>query len=324
MKFSINILSDKFLKGMLPLNWQEFVVLFAKCGHEIGNLSIKKYSAEKLDFDGDTIIFAENKNIDQLIVENINSLSNDKEIVEDLGVIFNVQEKHVIFLPIDVNFHNLLEKVLKKLKKGLKTSIFHVFGKTNEQIEDLLKPVEDVKIDIIENNLLSDVYVTYEGDENLIDDTQVQIAGLLRENLFSENELNLSSSVCTLLNLKNAKIAICEGVTYGNIMSLLGRNSNFANCLKEGKIDFDQNPDGEKIYTKAYRYLKESLADVVLVIDGKFDDKGLNSIIAVGDKNTIGIYKNRFNACREQAIEMASNCALYHLLKKLRQNDFAF
>ena len=78
------------------------------------------------------------------------------------------------------------------------------------------------------------------------------------------------------------------------------------------------------MYNDALGVLSSSLSDVVLTIDGAFDEKGLGCMIAIGDKHSVHVYNNRFNAERERAIEMASACALFHLVKKLSQNDFAF
>ena len=102
-------------------------------------------------------------------------------------------------------------------------------------------------------------------------------------------------------------------------------NEGFSSVLKKGEIiERDGSLDAEKTYLTAYNFLKDSGSDIVIVLDGEFDKKGLSSIIAVGDKNSILVYKNRFNAKRKECLEMATTCALFHLTRKLRQNDFAF
>lgn len=325
MEYQVIILSDKFLLGQTPFSWHNFLCAFAKNNAKIASINCQKFSTNLSLEGGDLLVLADNEKLDSLLLENLQKLGNDKEIVDDLAVIFTSGDRKIIFLPIDVSTDNLLEKVLKKQKNGQKTCKFQLFGKTIAQVTELVKGVEGVEFNILGDNLLSCVYASYEGEDNVIDDKQVQIASLLRENMFSENDLDLAGSVTQLLRLKNQKIAICESVTSGKILSMLGTNENFAQVLKSGTVTAESGQaDSEKIYTQALELLKSSGGDIVLAIDGKFDEKGLNCLIAVGNKNSINVYKNRFNGTRENVIVMASNCALYHLVKKLRQNDFAF
>lgn len=325
MEYQVLILSDKFLQGQTPFSWRKFLATFAKNNAKIMGLDCQKFSKKLPSINDNLIVFADNENLDKLILENLPSLGNNKEILDDLAVVFKKDDRKIIFLPIDVATDKLLEKVLKNEKNTKKTCKFHLFGKNPAEIAKLLENIQDVDFNIFGENLLTSVYASYECEDSLIDDKQVEIASLLRENIYSENDLDLSDSVTQLLRLNNQKIAICEGVTCGKILSLLGKNENFAQVLKSGTIEIENGVlDSEQTYNKALGLLKSSGADVVLAIQGKFDDKGLGCNFAVGNKNSINVYKNRFNGERSSTIEMASNCALYHLVKKLRQNDFAF
>ena len=47
-------------------------------------------------------------------------------------------------------------------------------------------------------------------------------------------------------------------------------------------------------------------------------------IFTLADKKEVHFYKCNFSGNINNSIEMAKNTLLYHLVKKLRQNDFAF
>lgn len=334
MKFNVLILSNKVLTGQQDIKMPELLSCFYKTGNEVLTIRCEKFSKEicKQEIEKMTeslIVLADNQILDDVIVDNIQLLGNDKQMVDDLAVIFNKQDKKIVFLPVDLDFQPLLNKIMESFKDNdLKYCKFHLFGKHPSQVEEGLKGLglQDLTYSVLGENLLSDIYASYKGANNLIDDQQVKIAGCFRDNIYSENDLDLSQIVYELLRLKNLRIAIKEDVTGGKILArLCEENNGFNSVLSAGQVVKEETQlQPENIYHDAYTYLKDTVADVVLVVRGKFSEKGLNCLIALGDKNSIHVYNNKFNADRKDCLEMATNCALFHLVKKLRQNDFAF
>ncbi len=334
MDFRILILSDKLLSGQLDFNLPNLLSYLAKNGSNVNSIICNNYDKEVCKNEiannkGNLIIFTENKFIDEAIIDNIQLLGGNKQMIDDLAVVFKKEDIINIFIPIDIETLVLLDKILAGFKDSeLKYCKFHLFGKSTEGVEEELQNlnISDLKYNVLGDNLLTDIYASYKGANNLIDDHQVKIASCFRDNLYSENDLGLSQIVFELLRLKNLKIAIKEDVTGGKVLARLSEeNVRFSDVLKAGQVSNAIDTfDAEKIYNDAFDYLKDTISDVVLEISGRFDERGLSCLIAVGDKNSINVYKNRFNAKRKDCLDMATNCALFHLMKKLRQNDFAF
>ncbi len=325
MNYKVIILSKKVLDGHVKFDLTAFLNLLAKNGITLTNLSI----SSSLDLEGEDnlIIFTENSELDNVIIENINKLGSNKKLYSELAVKFTNNDRKIIFLPVDLGWQELLSQILEEEKDATrKYCKFHLFGTNPQSVSKQLEGVEGISYRTYGDNLLTDVYLSYEGSESLIDDKQVKLASLFRDNIYSENDLGLSQIVFELLRLKNLKLAVKDSVTGGKVLSRLNEdNEGFSSVLKKGEITTREGVlDAEKTYLAAYNFLKDSGSDIVIVLDGEFDKKGLSSIIAVGDKNSILVYKNRFNAKRKECLEMATTCALFHLTRKLRQNDFAF
>lgn len=335
MNYKILICSDMALAGQLDFKLSDLLNVFASAGAEVSKMEMIGFNKEACasaidDAQESLIVFCENKYLDEIIIDNIQKLGSDKEMVDELAVVFKKESDIIAFFPIDLDWRNLLVKVLEERKdKELKYCKFHLFGKSvesvNAELNKLQQENDSLKFSVLGSQLLTDIYASYKGEDNLIDNEQAKIASLFRDNLYSENDLELCQIVFELLRIRNLKISIMEGVTGGKIISkLYSKAPNFGQVLSAGKIGKTSELDPEKIYNEAYNFLKVTLSDVVLVSSGAFDEKGLSTLLAIGDKKSIHVYKNRFNASREDCLDMAANCALFHLVKKLRQNDFAF
>jgi len=325
MEYKVTVISKKVLDGHVKLNLTSLINVLARYNLSLTGLSVEN----KLTLEGEEnlIIFTENSELDKVIIDNINKLGSNKKVYGDLAVKFVNNGRNLIFLPVDIEWETLLTQILEEERdQSKKYCKFHLFGKNPQSVSKDLENLEGVTYRVIGDNLLTDVYLSYQGAESLIDDKQVKIAGIFRDNLYSENDLGLSQIVFELLRLKNLKLSVKETVTGGKVLSRLNEdNEGFYQVLKKGEISEREGAlDAEKTYISAYNYLKDTGSDVVIVIDGEFDKKGMSSVIAVGDKSSILVYKNRFNAKRSECLEMATTCALFHLTRKLRQNDFAF
>ena len=334
MEYRILISSNLAIGGQLDFKLSDLLIVFATTFNKINEVKLEPFSkarcAEEIaSSKGNLIIFCENNYIDELIIDNIQVLGANKHMVDELAVVFEKDNSLTAFFPIDLDWQSLLKKVLDERKdNSLKYCKFHLFGKTCDsvamELSKLKQENDSLNFNVLGECLLTDIYASYKGENNLIDDEQAKIASLFRNNLYSENDLGLTQIVFELLRIRNLKISIKEGITGGKVLAKLHENSEFKNVLNIGQVASMNELEPEKIYNEAYELLRKTNGDVVMVTGGGFDEKGLNCLLAIGDKNSINVYKNRFNASKTDSLNMATNCALFHLVKKLRQNNFAF
>ena len=265
--------------------------------------------------------------MDNLIIKNINNLGNKKTFIDDQIVIFEKSNSKIVFIPLECDF-SLLNKVFKR-EENKKYCEFHLFGIGEKEVENKLKTLKD-EVDGLEykfnyENLLCDIVVAYNGNTTLIDDNQVKIASAFKQNAYSENDMKLTEIVSKMLSLKNKNISICENITKGKIIySLLKDNENFKELLKTATFDNFDYLNNDALYEKAVEFLKETNADIAIMTNGKFTENGLEFNYALADNQEVHIFKNNFKANQDNCIEMAKNSLLFHLVKKLRQNDITF
>lgn len=335
MEYKVLIASDMVLAGQLDFKLSDLLNAFAMSNNSLVDMRMIGHNKEEIASELENpqynlVIFSENKNLDEVIIDNINYLSSDKVMIDELAVVFKKENKQIIFLPIDLDWKTLLSKTFDLSKDDeFKYCKFHLFGKSAQTVMEELSSLKaennSLKYNVIGSHLLADIYASYKGEENLIDSVQMKIASLFRDNIYSENDLGLCQIVFELLRIRGLKIAIMEDVTGGKIISsLCSTNASFSQVLALAKVGMKQELEPEAIYNEAFNLLRDSQSDVVMVSSGTLDDKGLNLLLAIGDKKSIHVYKNRFNADKADCLDMATNCALFHLVKKLRQNDFAF
>ena len=191
MDYKVFVFSDEVLKGRLKFDYELFNQI---CLYNLVNITyfqVDKYD-EKKDFvqtDENLIVFCENKNLDNLVIENINKLGSKKTFIDEQIVIFDRAGRKVVFVPLECDF-NLLDKVFVK-DNNKKYSEFHIFGLSKETILEKLNKLNDEIVNfnykISYDNLLCDIVVSYDWQDSLLDDNMVKIASEFKQNAYSEN-----------------------------------------------------------------------------------------------------------------------------------------
>ena len=123
--------------------------------------------------------------------------------------------------------------------------------------------------------------------------------------------------------MRNLTISICENITKGTIVSSLLKNVDFNQFLKKSEIHFFDSIDNNALHKYSLKLLEESGSDIAIVTAGQTVEDKLNFVFAIADKKEVHFYKCSFTLTEEASV-MAKNTLLYHLVKKLRQNDFSF
>ena len=325
MEYKVFIFSDDVIDGQYKFDFVKFNKI---CVYNL--IDVKSINIEKFDLDWllpenkNLIIFCENKNLDNLIIKNIKYLSGKRTLIDEQLVIFEKENSRVIFAPIESDL-DLLNKVFTR--EGKKFCEFHLFGIGKSQVKDKLEKlkgeIDGFNYKFIYDNLLCDIVLSYNGSSELIDDNQVKIAGEFKQYVYRENEMSLREKVSKMLALKNKTLSICENVTRGAITeSLLKSNENFK--IKEVKFEEFELTNNDVLYDKTIKFLKSSEADIAVVTHGKRSPDGLEFTFAIADNFEVHIFKNNFKAEINSCLEMAKNALLFHLVKKLRQNDISF
>ena len=112
-------------------------------------------------------------------------------------------------------------------------------------------------------------------------------------------------------------------ITKGTIVSSLLKNVDFNQFLKKSEIHFFYFIDNNALHKYSLKLLEESGSDIAIVTAGQAVEDKLSFVFAIADKKEVHFYKCSFTLT-EEASAMARNTLLYHLVKKLRQNDFSF
>lgn len=297
---------------------------------EIESLTISSLEqtavAAALKSPGDLLLLCPNEQIDDLIGQNINALSNDKDIIAEQIVVFEKDGHKIIFAPVeDID-------CLSKLKLGQtqnKTCSFKLFGLPKSQVEDRLdglkSEIQDLQFVVLGRGLKCEIYINYSGADDLIDNSQVKIATAFKDYIYSDNSLDLEQSIIQLLRLKDLKLSILEGITGGAFSARLCASGEHADkVIKSGKLEFlteDLTPDN--VYKQTLKLL-DSGELFAVNIQGQYQDGRLSCVYAIGNKLSIDVYNCSIRASREKAIDFALNAIMFNIIKKLRQNSLGF
>lgn len=240
--------------------------------------------------------------------------------------------------------------MISKRKTKLKNNIFKCFGISKSDVMSLLSSLlsenHGVILDIIGKGLLTDI--SLKANENNVyfyEFTRI-IFEKLNPYIYSENDLSLEETAIELMKINKLTLATAESVTGGQIVSNLIKNnlgasqvvieglvtySNQSKCellnVSKETLDKHTSVSVQTTYDMAEGLLELSKADVVIATTGyassvkENEEKGL-VFIAIGNKNRIDVYKNKFSGTRNEIIETAAQAAIFYLIKKLRKNDF--
>lgn len=330
MEYKVFIFSDSIVKGQAQFDFEKFNNI---CAYKLINISqfiIENFDLEKsfLENNKDLIIFCDNNNLDNLIIKNIENLSGQKKIIDEQVVVFKKEEHMIVFVPIEADLY-ILNKVFEN-QPDLTYCQYKVFGLSKntiiEKLELLKNDIPYFEYKILYDNLICDIFISYKNEElSLIDENKMKIVSAFNNNIFSENSFSLCKIIYSLLSQRNKSISIYENITKGKIVSsLLDENEDLINYIKDVKIKSFQCDSDDELVETTLKYLKDTGSDVVLITNGKFVENGLNFKFSIADKNEVHIFNSNFKADKNKCIEMAKNSALFHLMKKLRQNNFAF
>lgn len=336
MKFSVYVFSNEISTGKLNFDIVSLHKFFAMHDCKCQKLVFFDFDKEKnweelqssLAEDENQLILMENCKIDDFTFERIALLGKYVGTIDEQALLFEKDGKKLAFLPVDENWQTLLDKIVK-LKEGKKVYQFKVFGRPIEEVEGHLKDLQScfdgLEYSIFYDNLICEIYLSYFGKYGEIDEVQMQVASKFKDELFSENGMEIEKAILQCLRLKNVRLAIFDGATGGHLINKLNQNQNFDEVLKVCKVESDIcKPTSDGLYDFCIKSLDNSDGDVVLALTKKETGDAEEYLFAIADKKAVHMFKNKFSSADKVNKAFATNSALFQLLKKLKQNDFAF
>lgn len=234
----------------------------------------------------------------------------------------------------------------------MKEGIFKCFGVSKSDVKSLLSSLIEnsnvVEYEIEGENLLTTIKLSAPENNFAFFDWTRLIFEKLSQYIYAETDISLEEAVFELLKMRKLTLATAESITGGQIVSnLIKKNLGASSVVVEGLVTYANEAKMNRLgvskqtldqqtsvsvqttYDMAKGLLETSSASIAIATTGyatsvkQSETAGL-VYIAIGNRNRIDVYKNKFSGTREEVIETAANAALFYLIKKLRKNDFDF
>lgn len=234
----------------------------------------------------------------------------------------------------------------------MKEGIFKCFGVSKSDVKSLLSSLIEnsngVEYEIEGENLLITIKLSAPENNFAFFDWTRLIFEKLSQYIYAETDISLEETVFELLKMRKLTLATAESITGGQIVSsLIKKNLGASSVVVEGLVTYANEAKMNRLgvsqqtlnqqtsvsvqttYDMAKGLLETSSASIAIATTGyatsvqQSETAGL-VYIAIGNRNRIDVYKNKFSGTREEVIETAANAALFYLIKKLRKNDFDF
>ena len=203
----------------------------------------------------------------------------------------------------------------------MKEGIFKCFGVSKSDVKSLLSSLIEnsngVEYEIEGENLLTTIKLSAPENNFAFFDWTRLIFEKLSQYIYAETDISLEETVFELLKMRKLTLATAESITGGQIVSnLIKKNLGASSVVVEGLVTYANEAKMNRLGVSQQTLNQQTSVK-------QSETAGL-VYIAIGNRNRIDVYKNKFSGTREEVIETAANAALFYLIKKLRKNDFDF
>ena len=344
MKVDVFVFSKRVANWDESFNLSALFSIFKKTGFTLENLVIK----DCYDFDlvekslksDAVIVFCEKKDMEVFEINLSYRFSSERQVIFDECVWLN-SGMNVVFVPLLKNYFDKDEDFLKQTNSAKQTSMFRLFGKSASSVKKALaeNQISLENIDIIENNLLCDIYVHEDKGVFGISELQQQIGSLFMENIYSESDKTLKDTLVELLKINNYKITFIEPFTCGEISKMFCEEKDMG-VVYEGIIPINersliqhsmmsgadyQSYGGCSVETNSFlanAAIAEKGSDIVAILTAKKVDDGYNMLMTLVSRQFKSTIKTTYKGKKQDCIDFASKWVLFNLVKKLRKKDF--
>ena len=266
------------------------------------------------------------------------------------GFLLNKNQKTIFFMPLHAEelstmfFKSVLPYLIERSTNTTKTFVFKTYGLSKQELNSILKDQikNKNKIQIICNEKLLDAEILINCPSSIKQEIMENFISLIfnkiNHYLYAETDTTMYERAFDLLKINNLTLSIAEDITAGNFSSRFFKANNNANDIliesyitptfnskvKILGVDKDilgQNPDYEELaYEMALGALENSGSDFVVSTTGDIDTG--KCYIGIGNSSGIHVFTETVDGDLSQKIEKITSCTFFHLIKKLKQNDF--
>ena len=228
------------------------------------------------------------------------------------------------------------------------TAIFKTFGKTEEELREILKTYIKNRSRIVFSFYPSccecevDIRYSSKMSRDTVDTIVGNVARTLKECAYAVGSVSLAEQVVEQLKSCGKRVGVAESFTGGAISSALTLIPGASEVFIEGAVCYTNESkfrmleidrkiidaygavSADTVYEMAAGVLEQSGCDICLATTGnagptseKEGEVG-RCFIAIGDRKGIHIFEHNFKGNRENVTECGVKYALYYLHKKLR------
>ena len=336
MNCKIVILSDKVLAGDARVDIQALSKIMLGYGLNTEEIEIKKQNEKFDDFSSPTFLFLHDDLIDGFVSECKIFYSSKSEIVEGEGVLTG-DDYPILVLPIEADLPVLMKKSLEKIKERFSLPnilTFRMYGQTKDQVEEKLSGISiSSEYSLYSDGLSTDLYLKKDISSEFISDDEVIINKTFGENIYAQSNMSIAEVATKMLNLSNIKIAINDSFTCGSVARELLQcgasrlsSETFSFSIDNGLVKTDTEStfrdENEMVNKTSFILLEKKKADISIVVAGRKVGTYYHINMALGSKKSIEVYNLSIEGNQQDAITVATNSALFNLIKKLRIKDF--
>ena len=267
------------------------------------------------------------------------------------GFLLTKNNKTIIFMPLqpeelkNMFTVSVLPFLLERATIVNKTYVFKTYGLTKHELNSILKDQikNKNKILVVCNEKLLDAEIVVTYPENIkkevIDSFITSICTKLSAYLYAETDTTLYERAKDLLKINNITFSVAEDISAGNFTAKFYENNQDAKeILTESYITPNNNSkikilgvepelfetediDYEEIaYEMSLGALENANTDFVVSVTGSIETG--KCYIGIGNTKGIHVYKENVSGDLMQKIEKITNYTFFHLIKKIKQNDF--
>lgn len=223
-------------------------------------------------------------------------------------------------------------KLFGVAEKDIKTAVAQLIGESDE-----------IDVYTFSDNLDTTLtLIFFTTNQTLINGFIADVYDKLRKYIYSDTTTTLYRLALDLITIGNKNVSIVETITGGNIVSEFNKCCDANNLIKKSFVLSDENTlttelgvnpnilkkyglsSVECAYEVASAMLEKRPNDIVVVTCGKLTNGKNTCFIAIGDMDGIHVYKNSYIGSPERVVNTISKCAVFYLVKKLKQNDLFF
>lgn len=280
--------------------------------------------------------------LEYVIPENAQAITNPNGRTQ--GFMVKLQGTQIFVLPSEIKeleriYYDVILSYLEKNYSFLyKSETYKTFGISEEYLmnllHDLVKNKDKITVSFFSKGLNCDIIIKAKQDNSKFEDYRRKIFSILEKYIYSVNGKSLEDELIELIHSFKTRISfvgdmsicgilkklssdacednICESVILNNKQSVKSY------LINENIAQNDSFVSAEVAYELAVKMLDKVNCDLVFA---SLCENG-QTLIAIGNKLKIDIYKNQFVGTKQEIFQNVADAGVFYLINKLKSRDF--